>query len=109
IDDWSARRWLPDRGSERVEDCRRSNRGVGDTYRSSGKTVAFTTTPRATPARTCAVVWSPTWTRDQAITATRGQTASSAGPKTSSSTVGAPAAIAGWTGIFHHRGITQRR
>jgi conjugative relaxase-like TrwC/TraI family protein len=42
-----------------------------------------------------------------AITATRAQTASSAGPKTSSSTVAAPAAIAAWTEIFHHSVITQ--
>jgi hypothetical protein len=52
-------------------------------------------------------VWSPTWTRDQPITATRGQTTSNAGPNTTTSTVAAPAAMAAWTEIFHHRVITQ--
>jgi hypothetical protein len=41
------------------------------------------------------------------MTVTRGYAASSAWPKTSSSAVAAPAAMAGCTEIFHQRVITQ--
>jgi hypothetical protein len=81
-------------GQSRVIDGGSSRAAAGPGYRSSGKIVALTTIPRAMPARTCAGVWSPTWTRDRAISATRGQATSRASPNTSSSTVAAPAAIA---------------